>query len=88
MKTIQINAGLKKMIITLFTPCKVIQILEYNKFLLVESRVMGFGIHDPALGVQKPDPESKFHRQGIQNPVVGIQNPWPGIQNSRLSWIT
>ena len=45
--------GLKKMIITLFTPCKVIQILEYNKFLLVESRVMGFGIHDLALGVQK-----------------------------------
>ena len=53
MKTIQINAGLKKTIITLFTPCKVIQILEYNKFLLIESRVMGFGIHDPALGVQK-----------------------------------
>ena len=56
------------MIITLFTPCKVIQILEYNKFLLVESRVMGFGIPDSALGVQKPannwNPESKFHWQG------------------------
>ena len=79
------------MTIILLTPHKVIWILEYNKFLPVESRVMGFGIHDSALGVQKPannwNPESKFHWQGIQNPVVGIWNPWCGIQNSRLSWI-
>ena len=33
------------------------------------------------------NPESKFHRQGIQIPVVGVWNPWRGIQNPRLSWI-
>ena len=53
------------MTIILLIPHKVIWILEYNKFLPVESRVMGFGIHDSALGVQKPannwNPESKFH---------------------------
>ena len=50
------------MTIILLTPHKVIWILEYNKFLPVESRVMGFGIHDSALGVQKPA------NNGIQNP--------------------
>ena len=82
------------MIITLLTPRKVIWILEYNKFLLVESGDVGFGIWNSALGVQNLandnywNPESKFHRQGIQSPVVGIRNPWHRIQNPILSWIT
>ena len=71
------------MTIILLTPHKVIWILEYNKFLPVESRVMGFGIHDSALGVQKPannwNPESKFHCQRLES-TPGIRNPRLVIQ--------
>ena len=74
-----INAGLKSNDYNSFYPWKVIWILQYRKFLLIEFGVMGFGIWNSALGVQKPannsNPESKFHRQGIQNPVVVIWNP-------------
>ena len=58
-----------------FNPCKVIRIPESEKFLLVESgmgeilivesRILGFGIRNTAYGIQNPandwNPESKFH---------------------------
>ena len=34
------------------------------------------------------DPETKFHLQGIRNPVFRILNSPRRIQNPRLSWIT
>ena len=43
------------------------------KFLLVESRTLGFGIRNSA--------------QGIWEPVRGLRNPQRGIENPRLSWI-
>ena len=32
--------------------------------------------------------QTKFHLQGIRNPVFRIRNSLRGIQNPRLSWIT
>ena len=31
--------------------------------------------------------QTKFHLQGIRNPVFRIRNSLRGIQNPRLSWI-
>ena len=46
-------------------PCKGIWIQESWKFLLVESRTLGFGIRNTAQGIWNPanywNPESKFH---------------------------
>ena len=64
--------------------CKSIWIPESGKFLLVETRILGFGIWNPT---DDYNPGSKFHWQGIQNVVPGIRNPGRGIQNPRLSWI-
>ena len=71
-----------------------------NKYLLLmaphvkKSFACGIGnpgLWDPAYSSRNPanvwNPESKFHLQGIWNPVPGIRNPWRGIQNPRLSWI-
>ena len=48
-----------------FTPCRGIQILESGKFLLVESRILCFGIQNTSQGIWNPtndwNPESKFH---------------------------
>ena len=52
--------------------CKGIQIPESRKFQLVESRILGFGIRNTAVGIWNPtdywNPESEFHwkRSGIQ----------------------
>ena len=34
------------------------------------------------------DTQTKFHLQGIRNPVFRILNSLRGIQNPTLSWIT
>ena len=49
-------------------PCKVIRIPESRKFLVVESGILGFGIQNPAFGIQDPA------RKGIQNPSA--KNPF------------
>ena len=49
-------------------PCKVIRIPESRKFLLVESGILGFGIQNPAFGIQDPA------KKGIQNPFA--KNPF------------
>ena len=59
-------------------------ILESEKFLLVETGILGSGMRKTAEGIRNPtydwNPESKFHGQRIRY-------PGPGIQNPRLSWI-
>ena len=59
-------------------------ILESEKFLLVETGILGSGMRKTAEGIRNPtydwNPESKFHWQRIRY-------PGPGIQNPRLSWI-
>ena len=67
------------------SPCKGICIPESSKFLLVESeirenllvesRILGFGIRDTARGIRNPtndwNPKSTFHLQGLES---GIQD--------------
>ena len=36
-------------------PCKVIRIPEPGNFFLLESGILGFGIHDSAQGIRNPD---------------------------------
>ena len=60
---------------------------------LVSCGIRNYGVSNLEYSSRTPDhtydwdPESKFHRQRIRNPVPAIQNPWYGIQNQRLSWI-
>ena len=58
--------------------------------MLVESRILGFGIGSTAQGIRNPSidwiPESKFHWQRL-DPLPGIRDPRRGVQNPRLSWI-
>ena len=58
--------------------------------MLVESRILGFGIGSTAQGIRNPSidwiPESKFHWQRL-DPLPGIRDPQRGVQNPRLSWI-
>ena len=59
--------------------CKAIRISESRKFLLVESRILGFGIRNTELqesGIQVP----------LTKKVPGVRNPRDGIQNPNLSW--
>ena len=75
---------------SIFAPSKVIRwIPQSGKFAC--------GIWNPALEAKIQlypanylNPESKFHLQGIRNPVPGIRNRWREIQTrtSGLSWIT
>ena len=62
-----------------------------QKFVLVKSRILGFGIRNTDLRIRNPtydcNPESKVHWQRIPNTAPGSRNPWRGIQNPRLSWI-
>ena len=55
-----------------------------GKILLAAYGILGFGIGKTAWGIWNPtnnwNPQSKFHRQKIRNPLCGIQNPG-------LSWI-
>ena len=44
--------------------------LESRKYLPMESKILGFGIRNPTLGIQSP------LTIGIRNPVLGIRNPW------------
>ena len=70
----------------------VMRIPECEKFLLVESGLLGFGIRNTAEVLRIPDnnwnPESKFHLKLIRNPVLGVPSPERRIQNWRQSWIT
>ena len=67
-------------------PSKVIRIPESKKVLLVVSGIPGLEIRNPA---KVWSPESKFHRERIQNPVPEFRNPRRGgIQNPRLYWIS
>ena len=66
--------------------CKIIWIPESRvsrTFLLVESKILGFGIQNSAPGIWNPandwNPESNFHWQGI-----GIQHLEPGIQSEEF----
>ena len=66
--------------------CKVIQILESRKLLVVETEILGFGIQNSAQEIRKISLTigihcSRFHSRGVQNPAPRFQNP-------RLSWIT
>ena len=58
---------------------KGIRIAESGKFLLVESRILGFGIRSSAQGIRNPTKdwnlESKFHAQIMRYPVPEIRNP-------------
>ena len=78
----------------LSAPCNGIRIPEFIReifnygirnpaiFLPVESAILGFGIRNPT---NDWNPESKFHRQSMGNPVpCGIRNPRRGIQNARV----
>ena len=62
-------------------PCKVIQIPEFKTCLLVESRIMDLGIQNPA---NDWIPESKFHRQGIRNPLPRFWNPERWVQRGGM----
>lgn len=70
----------------------VMRIPECEKFLLVESGLLGFGLRNTAEVLRIPDnnwnPESKFHLKLIRNPVFGVPSPERRIQNPRQSWIT
>ena len=47
---------------------------EVEKLLLAESGMLGFGIQNSnPESHERLEMESKFHRQGIQNPVPGIR---------------
>ena len=70
----------KRLFTSLPHVCKAIRISEYGKFLLVESRILGFGIRNTVLqesGIQVPLTK-------IWNPVPGVRNPRDGIQNPNL----
>ena len=72
----------KRLFTSLPHVCKAIRISEYGKFLLVESRILGFGIRNTVLqesGIQVPLTK-------IWNPVPGVRNPRDGIQKPNLSW--
>ena len=70
----------------------VMRIPECEKFMHVESGLLGFGIQNTAEVLRIPDnnwnPESKFHLKLIRNPVLGVPSPERRIQNPRQSWIT
>ena len=78
----------KRLFTSLPHVCKAIRILEFAKFLLVESRILGFGIRNTELqesgipltiGIRNPLIK-------IWNPVSGVRIPRDGIQNPRLHW--
>ena len=62
------------------------------QFCLWNPGSWGFGIRNSGQGIRNPandrDPEFKFHKQGIWNPVPGIRSPERLIHNPKLSWIT
>ena len=69
----------KRLFTSLPHVCKAIGISESRKFLLVESRILGFGIRN-----------TELQESGIQVPLIkkvpGVRNPRDGIQNPNLSW--
>lgn len=77
-------------------PCKGIR--QHLMALIPDSeirQIFACGVRNPGSSVQGIQNtsndwklESKFHWQGIRNPVPGIQNPQRRIWNPRLSWIT
>ena len=67
--------------------CKIIWIPDSRKLLLLESKILGFGIRNTAQGIRNPtddwnpessstdkDPESSTWESGIPL-TIGIQNP-------------
>ena len=70
----------------------VMRIPESEKFLLVESGLLGFRIRNTGEVLRIPDnkwnAESKFHWKLIRNPVLGVPSPERRIQNPRQSWST
>ena len=71
------------------TSSKGMRILESWKFLLVESRILVFGIQNTAQGIQNPTKVIIWNLSSTQdwNTVPGIRNPGRGIQDPRLSRI-
>ena len=64
--------------------------LESGKFLLSESKLVGFEVCNTAQEIRNPtrdwNPESTVHCQRIGNSVPGIRNPWRGIQNPNFTY--
>ena len=61
---------------------------ESGKFLLVGSKIVGYGNRDSTQAIWNPagdcSAESNFRWQGIRNPIAGFLNPPGAIQNSSL----
>ena len=61
---------------------------ESGKFLLVGSKIVGYGNWDSTQAIWNPagdcSAESNFRWQGIRNPIAGFLNPPGAIQNSSL----
>ena len=78
---------------TFFAPYKGIRIPESGKFLLVESKMRGFGILNTAQGIQNSTddwyriqvPLSETGIQYLESRIRGVESR---IQNPRLSWIS
>ena len=66
--------------------CKVIRIQDFDDFCqwIPESWALesGFQLLESAIPLTIWNPVSKFHWQGIRNPVAGNRNPQRGIQES------
>ena len=62
---------------------------ESGKFLLVGSKILGYGNRDSTQAIWNPagdcKAESNFRWQGIRNPITGFLNPPRAIQNSSLA---
>ena len=65
-------------------PCKGIRILESGKFLLVESRILGFAIRNTAQGIRNPTNKDQSPVHGIRNPQRAVQNPMTFLDS--LTW--
>ena len=78
----------QEQLIQVMASCKGIRIPQSVEFLLVKSRIMGFGICKTVYGIllrieiHNPSSTDKDRSQ-----LPGIQNPWRGIENPRLCWI-
>ena len=70
--------------------CKVSGKVESGKFLLSESKILGFEVCNTAQGIRNStadwNPKSTFHWQRIGNSVPGIRNPLRGIQNPKFPY--
>ena len=51
-----------------FAPCKGIRIPESGKFSHVESRILGLGFRNTAVGIRNPSSAKKYLEYGYWNP--------------------